>query len=239
MDLNYHDILLKILDVYRDCEIQSFPIDCYSILRHYGYRIFTYQNMRDISERLYEYCRNYSEDAFRYGANRIIAYDETKTPFRIRFSIMHELGHIMLEHSKECSQNEHQANFFASNILAPRMAIHFAQCRDENDVSSCFQISREAGSYAFQNYRLWRESVSRDVSDIDEAMYHHFYNEDIGEFIFSVTACSICGEMIYNSTDDLCIHCKMDKIRRECAPARLTKDDRTLVHMEQQFLNNI
>jgi hypothetical protein len=237
--LNYHDILLKILDVYRDCEIQSFPIDCYSILRHYGYRIFTYQNMRDINERLYEYCRNYSEDAFRYGANRIIAYDETKSPFRIRFSIMHELGHIMLGHSKECSQNEHQANFFASNILAPRMAIHFAQCRDENDVSSCFQISREAGSYAFQNYRLWRDSVSRDVSDIDEAMYHHFYNEDIGKFIFSVTTCSICGETIYNSTDDLCIHCKMDKIRRECAPAHLTKDDRILVHIEQQFLNNI
>lgn len=237
--MNYHDILLKILDVYRECEIQSFPIDCYSILRHYGYRIFTYQNMRDINERLYEYCRNYSEDAFRYGANRIIAYDETKSPYRIRFSIMHELGHIMLGHSKECPQHEHQANFFASNILAPRMAIHFAQCEDEYDVSSRFQISREAGCYAFQNYRLWRESASREVSDIDEAMYRHFYNEDIGEFVFSAKACINCGETIYNSTDDLCIHCKMDKIRRECAPSHLTKDDRMLVHIEQQFLNNI
>lgn len=111
--MNYHDILVKILDVYRDCEVQSFPIDCYSILRHYGYRIFTYQNIRDINERLYQYCRNYSEDAFRYGAKRIIAYDENKSPFRIRFSIMHELGHIMLGHSRECAYNEQQANFFA------------------------------------------------------------------------------------------------------------------------------
>ena len=103
--MNYHDILVKILDVYRDCEVQSFPIDCYSILRHYGYRIFTYQNIRDINERLYQYCRNYSEDAFRYGAKRIIAYDENKSPFRIRFSIMHELGHIMLGHSRECIMN--------------------------------------------------------------------------------------------------------------------------------------
>ena len=172
--MNYHDILVKILDVYRDCEVQSFPIDCYSILRHYGYRIFTYQNIRDINERLYQYCRNYSEDAFRYGAKRIIAYDENKSPFRIRFSIMHELGHIMLGHSRECAYNEQQANFFASNILAPRMAIHFAQCRNEDDVSSVFQISREAGSYAFQNYRLWKESAAREVSDVDEAMYRHF-----------------------------------------------------------------
>ena len=59
------------------------------------------------------------------GAKRIIAYDENKSPFRIRFSIMHELGHIMLGHSRECAYNEQQANFFASNILAPRMAIHF------------------------------------------------------------------------------------------------------------------
>lgn len=237
--MNYHDILVKILDVYKDCGIQSFPIDCYSILRHYGYRIFTYQNIRDINERLYEYCRNYSEDAFRYGANRIIAYDETKSPFRVRFSIMHELGHIMLEHSKECSYNEHQANFFASNILAPRMAIHFAGCRNADDVSSLFQISREAGSYAYQNYILWKDSVSNEVSDIDEAMYRHFYNEDIGEFIYRTADCCICGKTIYNSDEDLCIHCKMDQIRRQCSCTQMNSNERMLMNMEQQLLNNI
>lgn len=237
--MNYHDILLKILDVYKDCEIRSFPIDCYSILRHYGYRIFTYQNIRNMNERLYQYCRSYSEDAFRYGANRIIAYDETKSPFRIRFSIMHELGHIMLGHSKECSQNEHEANFFASNILAPRMAIHFAQCRNEEDVSDIFQISREAGSYAFQNYRLWKESVSKEVSGIDEAMYRHFYNEDIGEFVYSIKSCITCGKIIFNSSEDLCLHCRLENIRKQNTPARTSRNDRMLLQIEQQLLNNI
>ena len=237
--MNYHDILVKILDVYRDCEVQSFPIDCYSILRHYGYRIFTYQNIRDINERLYQYCRNYSEDAFRYGAKRIIAYDENKSPFRIRFSIMHELGHIMLGHSRECAYNEQQANFFASNILAPRMAIHFAQCRNEDDVSSVFQISREAGSYAFQNYRLWKESAAREVSDVDEAMYRHFYHDEREEFIYSIKPCMICGETIYNSSEDLCLHCRMEHIRRQHTPLYTSRNDRMLLQIEQQLLNNI
>ena len=231
--MNYHDILVKILDVYRDCEVQSFPIDCYSILRHYGYRIFTYQNIRDINERLYQYCRNYSEDAFRYGAKRIIAYDENKSPFRIRFSIMHELGHIMLGHSRECAYNEQQANFFASNILAPRMAIHFAQCRNEDDVSSVFQISREAGSYAFQNYRLWKESAAKEVSDVDEAMYRHFYHDEREEFIYSIKPCMICGETIYNSSEDLCLHCRMEHIRRQHTSLYTSRNDRMLLQIEQ------
>lgn len=47
---------------------------------------------------------------------------------------------------------EAEANFFASNILAPRMAIHYARCKNEADVARIFEVSCEAAQYAFDDY---------------------------------------------------------------------------------------
>ena len=49
----------------------------------------------------------YSEDAFCYTlvesvfAVRVIVYNDKMPEHRIRFSIMHEIGHIVLDHSED------------------------------------------------------------------------------------------------------------------------------------------
>lgn len=208
-------ILKATMQVFDECKIQSFPIDCTKILKHYGYRVFTYNELKEKNSELYEMCLAYSEDAFREGSTKIVAYNDEKPIGRIRFSLMHELGHHILNHNGNSNNNEKEANAFSSYILAPRMAIHYAKCKNANDVSRAFEISREAAENAFDDYRRWhRHIVTYKMSTYDKAMYSHFYNSEKKCFIWSIKKCDFCGKTLYNSIDDRCSFCALPQETR-------------------------
>lgn len=193
--------------MFRKCDIHSFPINCEDLLKHYGYRIFSYKELRDRNPELYNLSLGYSEDAFRAGASKIVAYNPDRPHGRIRFSLMHELGHHILEHAGTSDQNEKEANAFASHILAPRMAIHYSRCKNPNDVARLFDMSFEAADNAFIDYRRWHRNVMiYKMSMVDKTMYTHFYNREKKSFIWSKQTCCFCGKILYNSMEN---HCKI------------------------------
>lgn len=196
--MRYYEIQTHILDVYETCEIQAFPFDCHKVLERYGYRIFTYQQLRKANDRLYHYCCRLSDDAFHYKDLKIVAYDETKLWQRIRFSLMHELGHIILNHTEETSQTEHEANYFASHILVPRMAIYYSRCRNKESVAKLFDISLSAAELALNDYKIWYKKASKHMSPLDRRMYLHFYDTSSKSFIYHVEECFWCGAPVYN-----------------------------------------
>ena len=65
-----------------------------------------------------------------------------------------------MNHTGDSQQNETDANYFASNILAPRIAIHYSECKNANDVSHIFSMSYSAAEIAFDDYRRWRRYVA-------------------------------------------------------------------------------
>lgn len=201
-------ILEATIQVFAECGVKSFPIDCMALLKHYGYRIFTYDELWERSIELYEMCMSCSEDAFRDGNSKIIAYNIHNPQGRIRFSLMHELGHHVLGHAGKSERNEQEANTFASYILAPRMAIHYAKCKNSEDISTIFDMSREAAAYAFDDYCRWYERVlAYKMTYLDKAMYGQFYNKDMNCFIWSVKECDFCGKTLYNSYYNHCDFC--------------------------------
>lgn len=200
-------ILDATIEVFQECNVKSFPIDCFELLKHYGYRIYTYKELKNKNTELYDMCIGYSEDAFRDGFTKIIAYNEEKPYGRVRFSLMHELGHHVLNHTGNSRTNEKEANTFASFILAPRMAIHYAKCKNANDVAHLFKLSYEASVNAFDDYRRWhRHIVTFKMSASDKKMYNQFYNADKDCFIWNIKQCDFCGKTLYNSHDN---HCKI------------------------------
>jgi len=122
---------------------------------------------------------------------------------------MHELGHIILEHNNGAPQEEQEANFFSSNILAPRMVIHYGNCKNRSDVSELFKISEEAADIAYNDYkRRYRYYASQKMAKtLDIITYDHFYNKKEQQFIYQISACECCGKTIYNTKDTLCDSC--------------------------------
>lgn len=219
MDRN--NIRNKAADVIIDCNVQSFPIDCLSILRHYGYKIYTYSELREKNKELYEMCISYSEDAFRNGNMKLIAYNDRKPDRRIRFSLMHELGHHILEHKSDLPQNELEADYFASNMLAPRIAIYYAKCKYRKDIEEIFNVSSAASYRIAQDFIVWcNEVCCEGKNEYDGMLYEHFYDTQYGGFVYSIKKCEFCGADVYNEKKPYCITgCKIPK--EELPPIRL------------------
>lgn len=85
--MNQEQIQWRILDVFVECEVQSFPVNIFKLIEHYGYEIFEYSDQSIMKQAA---CMKVSEDAFR--VNKRVYYNDTVAPFRRRFSLAHELG---------------------------------------------------------------------------------------------------------------------------------------------------
>lgn len=202
--MDYIFILAKIIEVFQKCNIKSFPLDCEDVSKKLGCKLYRYS---ELSEPKRNSCLLVSNESMKIH-NRIY-YNDYIIPGRIRFSIMHELGHIVLDHGDyKNDELEAEANFFASNILAPRMAIHYSKCKNNVDVAKQFNMTYEAAQYAFDNYKLWHRRVVYHKMDlIDKAMYSQFYDESQKKFIYSIKHCTECDRKLYNSPLDKCNAC--------------------------------
>ncbi len=205
--MDYEIIKHELLKVFIKCNIYYFPIDCFAVLTFYALKYTTYQEQ---SRKKQEKCFKISDDAF--TAKKVVFYNMGMPKGRIRFSLMHELGHIVLKHGDAPSEmQEREADFFASHILAPRMAIHYAGCKNQNDVAKLFHISMEAAQYAFDDYRRWhRQTIYHKMTAFDKALYAHFYNDEAKCFVYSIKRCAYCDSPIYNMPQEiLCDKCQM------------------------------
>lgn len=144
LDLDY--INKKILEVYKECNIHSFPIDCFSVLEHYGIQTITYKETKEENPELYKAIYRYSNDAFRFRMS--VYYNSSNSDGRIRFSLMHELGHYILEHTEECPENEDEADCFASHFLAPRPITFHQGLKTAEQIRDYYGISISAANQA-------------------------------------------------------------------------------------------
>lgn len=206
--MDYEKIKLATLDVYKKCGIKSFPVDCIETLHFYGMKIETYSEQKPIKHKK---CLTYSGDAF--SLKKKIYYNDSKSTGRIRFSLAHEIGHIALKHKTPGSdEQEDEADCFASYFLAPRMAIHYAKCKNQNDVAKIFNLSQEASQYAFDDYKRWyRWTIYHKMNAFDKAMYQYFYNEEPECFVYSIKKCASCGKEIFNTSSIMCEQCKVPR----------------------------
>lgn len=200
------DIYKRILDVFQRCDVYQFPIDCFDILQTYEYSVKKYS---ELTPKKLQACMELSEDAS--IIERTVFYNDAKPYSRIRFSLMHELGHIILH-----TDNELLANHFSSNILAPRIAIHYSECKNAVDVMKYFELSEEASNYAFNDYRKWlREVKIKGMGEADKHIYNHFFEKEINKFVWKKIKCDYCyNDYAYNG-DVLCKSCTLFTLRKQ------------------------
>lgn len=171
--MDYKLILDKTFEIFVECKVKEFPVDCFGILEHYGFKLYTYAEMHATNQRLYEMCRRYSDDAFRY--QNIICYNENVIENRIRFSLMHELGHFVLNHKETSQENEDEADYFASCVLAPRVAIHKTLCRTADAIHDTFGLSYAASNRALTDYKKWH---GRKKYDSEHQLFDYLYPQN-------------------------------------------------------------
>ena len=131
-------------------KVKDLPVDIFKICRSERIRVITYRDGSELIEQLSLREHMVGNDAF--SLSRIIFYDDTTSPERQRFSVAHELGHIVLHQNvgptvknREISPGddpiEAEANVFASRLLAPLCVLHFLGVNSSEEIAKICHIS--------------------------------------------------------------------------------------------------
>lgn len=117
----------------------------------------------------------------------IICYDERESIERIRFTICHELGHILLGHplkpgllqhtrtiDKERPEIESEADMFAARILAPACVLWGLECYEPEDIMRVCDISKEAAQYRSERMKVLRDRGKFLASPLERQVFEAF-----------------------------------------------------------------
>lgn len=185
----------KVLWLYREVPKIHFPInplDYFQVIltcRVMSYKRFAELNGCKISD-IYLICESkfgcthYDKNDNRYLVlfNSVISKDNVIG--RIRWTLAHELGHVVLNHLPCLAQNgfnskfspeyEAEADFFASQFLAPMPLFQELHIDCPAQIEKTFGLSHSAALRRWDNYNSWRRFHRRTPWEND---IKHIYNK--------------------------------------------------------------
>lgn len=145
-----------------DTGTNALPVKVSRICGAYGVTLRSYQAGAPLIRELGLEAQCEVSDGFtvRSGGRCYVFYNAEQTPGRVRFTIAHELGHVLLGHlgdgehtvynrepSPEDDPEEHTANVFASRLLAPACVLHALGAVTPEQIAAACDISLAAARF--------------------------------------------------------------------------------------------
>lgn len=155
----YEEIKSAAVDMLELVGADSIPVDPFAIAEKLGIKTIAYS---DLGEDGKEAALKLSENGFRWeletddGEETDYVYYNDEHPIgRVRFTLLHEIGHIVLGHQQESEVAEAEANFFAKFTIAPPSLVCVIRPNDYVDIASAFDLSQECAFNSWNYYRSW------------------------------------------------------------------------------------
>lgn len=177
----YTEIRDAVWRLILDMGITKLPVSISSVLQKLCIELYTYQENQETIKRLRLESLTKTSDGFTIVLNDryIIFYDDMQLPARIRFTLAHELGHIILESgfsrttggvlyttrnkepNKKDNSEETAANMFAARLLAPSCVLHELKLFTTEDIMQYCAISKIAAEFKLERMLLLEERNER------------------------------------------------------------------------------
>ena len=151
--LNEEIMYQRIYEIYKKCNIDSMPVDCFKILDTYNVKHRPYSSAFEKQK-----CHYATDDAF--TLKKTIFYNDTVFERRTTFNLMHEFGHFIMDIPDGTQEDEDNADYFASCILAPRILIlYLTGKKTSEEIHDIFGLSYVASNRAIMDYRRWLYNI--------------------------------------------------------------------------------
>lgn len=113
-----------------------------------------------------------------------IFYNDAKSKSVIRFTLAHELGHILLNHTKDDEISKKEANCFARNLLCAIPVIDELEIQTIRDIAYVFEVGEYMASISYNHFNSDRYYIRKELYDQLRAKtvaYMYGYNS-VAEF---------------------------------------------------------
>lgn len=156
-DEDYEFIKGEVAHLFVKYRVKCIPVSGFEIAAKMGITMSPYSSF---SGQKLETCLSASQDGFflEYNGREYIYYNDiTQSYERQNWTLLHEIGHIVLDHVGHGAREEAEADFFAKYAIAPPVLIYKIKAQSPADIYEAFNISMEAAGYAFEYYLKWRQ----------------------------------------------------------------------------------
>lgn len=183
----YEEITKIVIEMFKKFDVRNIPIDCFEIALKMGVILKPYSVLDGnslikalgISDDGFCIFQPAGVGPFSFG-QWYIFYNDSKPPKRIRFTLMHEIAHIVLDHTEPSDLAEAEANFFAKYALAPPPLVHKVLPEDYLELGSSFELSNECAMYSFNYYKKWLRHGGECYKEIELDLIDQF---EMSEYI--------------------------------------------------------
>lgn len=156
-DEEYEFIKGEVVYIFLQHHVKCIPVSGFEIASKMGITVVAYSGL---SEQKLQTVRKVSLDGFLIEVNghSYIYYNDIDRSYeRQNWTILHELGHIVLDHTGHGEREEAEADFFAKYAIAPPVLIYKIHAASAYDIYLAFDISLEAARYSYEYYQKWLE----------------------------------------------------------------------------------
>lgn len=158
----------------------SLPVKTLKIAEHFGISVVNNNDADLLGEKEYG-CSMVGSDG-----RWTIVYKDSDTPGRVRFTLAHELGHILLGHEIEAGFghyrritpskpiNETQADEFAARLLAPACVLWALNITSAPEIEKLCGISHKAALYRANRMKTLVSRGKFLTSPLEKQVYEAF-----------------------------------------------------------------
>lgn len=160
----YEEIKKVVVDLFVKYDVCCVPVNSFELATKMGVTVIPYSA---IPERKRWLLIKKSADGFSLETDVgawYIYYNDKKDYGRINHTIMHEIGHIVLDHSEDSELAEKEVKFLAKYALVPPVLVHKLKISKPADIVDRFDVSFEAACYAYSYYKKWLQYGSPEYT---------------------------------------------------------------------------
>ena len=157
----YEFIKGEVVHLFEHYKIKCIPVSGFEIAIKMGIKLVPYSTL---SEKKYKAALRESHDGFyaeKNGEEYIYYNDIGRSYERQNMTILHEIGHCVLDHIGHSQHEEDEADFFAKYAIAPPVLVEKINAEGPEDIYDAFDISFEAAVYAWEYYLSWNRRHKR------------------------------------------------------------------------------
>lgn len=171
---------MTVSDALTLASIDSLPVDAAMVAEHFEVKVLDYATCTALyqcsKDELYSRGRlgfsfiDTADSIYVIAINENVHYQ-----LRQRWSLAHELGHILLGHLEgECDlsdKEERSADDFAAQLLAPLTVLHFCGVSSASEIAQLCRISEDAAQNRFRELQRLRNEDSRSYRSGGECLF--------------------------------------------------------------------
>ena len=190
---NYNIATNKAYEILSLQDCISLPIDIFSIVNSLpNIRLKKYSDIcKRFSISMDEFI-DIAESEYgsilKKGNKSEIIYNDYKDITTNRFTVAHELGHVILNHKAKDANEEKEANCFARNILCPIPIVKSLELKTLVDYMTVFDVSAPMANASFNNQKSDDYYIGGNLYNaVDELFYAYMTGTSINK-LYGITA---------------------------------------------------